>query len=199
MNIGQGKVFEKPAGGSYLGTIIDVVDLPNQTIVYKGVSKIVDKIIIKWVLSYANGAPYLTKDGQPMEVAAFPSAIQSKGSRLTKLLTQILNAVPPLISSTEELSRLLIGRSNELFLTQEPDARQPGQFFTNVAGIAPLKPGQIAPPIPVGYVRQINRPQTQAGPQGQPVQTYSQPQQQQPTQQPQQKAPVNLNSPNDAF
>lgn len=195
MNIGQGKVFEKPAGGSYLGTIIDVVDLPNQTVTYKGQTKVVDKIIIKWVLAYSNGAPYLDKEGQPMTVAAFPTAIQSKGSKLTKLLTQILNAMPPLISSTEELSRLLIGRGNELFLTQEPDPRTPGDFFTNVAGIAPLKPGQVAPQIPVGYVRQANRPQTQAGPQGQPVQTYAQSQQQAP---PQQK-PVNLNNSNDAF
>jgi len=196
MNITQGKVFEKPAGGSYIATIIDVVDLPNQTVTYKGVSKQVDKIIIKWVLAYLNGAPYLDKTGQPMEVAAFPAAIQSKGSKLTKLLTQILNAAPPLISSTEELAKMLIGRSNSLFLTQEPDARNPGQFFTNVAGIAPLPPGSVPPAIPAGYVRQNYKPKTQAGPQGQPVQTYAQAPQQAASQQGQ---PVNLSGGNDAF
>ncbi len=29
MDIGQGKVFERPQGGAFVGTIIDVVDMPK--------------------------------------------------------------------------------------------------------------------------------------------------------------------------
>jgi hypothetical protein len=180
MDIGQGKVFEKPAGGSYLGTIIDVVDMPNQTVTYNGQTKVVNKVRILWVLAHINGAPYLDKDGQPMTVAAFPTATQANNSRLTKLLTQILNATPPLITKSEDLAALLIGRSNQLFLTQEPDNRNPGQFFTNVGGVAPLPPGVAGPQTPAGFVRHKDKPKTQAGPQGRPVQTYAQPPQQQP-------------------
>lgn len=175
MNISQGKVFEKPVGGSYVGTIIDVVDMPNQSVVYNGVTTLVDKVRIQWVLAHANGAPYLDKEGQAMTVAVFPSAKQAKNSRLTKLLTYILNAAPPLINTTEQLSELLLGRSNSLFLVQEPDTRNPGQFFTNVAGIAPLPAGIVPPAAPAGFVRSKDKPKTQGGPNpGQATQTYAQ-------------------------
>lgn len=173
MNIGQGKVFEKAAGGSYLGTIIDVVDMPNQSSVINGVATTVDRVRIQWVLSHINGAPYLDKEGQPMTVVAMPTAKLAPKAKLTKLLTQILNAAPPLLTSTEQLAQLILGRSNQLFLTQEPSNKVAGEFYTNVAGIAPLPPGVAGPAVPAGFVRQQNRPKTQAGPQGQPVQTFA--------------------------
>jgi hypothetical protein len=179
MNIGQGKVFEKAVGGSYLGTIIDVVDMPNQTSTINGVLTTVDRVRIQWVLSHINGAPYLDKENQPMTVVAMPTAKMAPKSKLYKLLVQILNAAPPLITSTEDLARLLLGRSNQLFLTQEPSTKVAGEFYTNVAGIAPLPPGVAGPQAPAGFVRQQNRPKTQAGLQGQPVQTYAAPQTQQ--------------------
>jgi hypothetical protein len=175
MNISQGKVFEKPVGGSYVGTIIDVVDMPQQTSTFNGKTELVDKVRILWVLALINGTPYLDKEGNSFTVAAFPNAKQAPKAKLTKLLTQILNAAPPLISNSEDLSRLLLGRSNQLFLVQEPDLRNPGQFFTNIAGIAPLPAGVVPPQAPAGFVRFKDKTKTQAGPQGQPVQTYAQP------------------------
>jgi hypothetical protein len=180
MDISQGKVFEKAVGGSYLGTIVDVVDMPNQKSSYGGVTKDVNRVRIQWILGHTNNTQYLDTEGQPMTVVAMPIAGQSPNSKLNKLLTQILNGAPPLIQNTEDLARLLIGRTNELFLVQEPSTKVAGEFYTNVAGVAPLKPGQVAPPIPAGFVRFKDRPKTQAGPQGRPVQTYAQaPQQQQ--------------------
>jgi hypothetical protein len=84
-----------------------------------------------------------------------------------------LNGPPPLIVSTEQLAELLIGRSNQLFVTLTPNAQKPGEFFANVAGVTPLAAGQVPPPIPAGFVRTKDRPKTQAGPSGQPVQTYA--------------------------
>jgi hypothetical protein len=174
MNIGQGKVFEKPQGGSYLGTIIDVVDMPNQTSSFNGQVKQVDRVRIQWVLALINGAPYLDKEGQPMTVVTMPTANLSPNSKLNKLLTQILSAAPPLITNTEDLARLLLGRSNQLFLTQEPSTKVAGEFYTNVAGIAPLPVGVVPPQAPAGFIRHKDKPKTQAGPQGRPVQTYAQ-------------------------
>jgi hypothetical protein len=195
MNIGQGKVFEKPTGGSFLGTIIDVVDMPQQPTKFGPK----DKVRILWVLAQINGAPYLDSTGAPFTIAGFYNATMTDNSNLTKALRQILSAAPPLINNTDDLSRLLIGRSNQLFLTQEPDQRNAGQFVTFVAGIAPLPQNVMPPQAPAGFLRFKDKPKTQAGPQGRPVQTYSQPQQQN-QQQNQQTNSVNLNNvQNDAF
>jgi hypothetical protein len=174
MNIAQGKVFEKPQGGAYVGTIIDVVDMPQQP------TKVgpKDRVRVLWVLAHINGAPYLDKEGQPFTVAGFYNATQTDNSNLTKALRQILQQQPPLITNTEDLARLLLGRSNQLFLTQEPDQKKQGDFITLVAGISPLPPGVVPPQAPAGFQRFKDKPKTQAGPQGRPVQTYAAPQQQ---------------------
>lgn len=177
MNIGQGKTFERPTGGVYLGTIVDVVDMPQMPTAYGPK----DKIRILWVLSQINGAPYLDKEGQPFTIAGFYNATMTDKSNLTKVLRQILQGQPPLITNTEDLARLLLGRSNQLYLTQEPDQKKPGDFVTFVAGVNPLPPGVIPPQAPAGFIRSKDRPKTQTGPNGQPVQTYAQrPVQQQP-------------------
>ena len=195
MEIKQGKKFYNPAGGAYIGTIIDVVDMPNVTKTYKGVSKVVNQVRVLWVISHLNGAPYLDPEGQPFTVTGFYNASQTENSNLTKILTQILNAAPPLLSSTEQLSQLILGRSNSLFLTQKPNNSKPGEFYTDVAGISPLPQGVNPPQAPAGFVRAKDRPKTQAGLNaGQSTQTYAQP----PAQPQAAPAPaVNLN--NDAF
>lgn len=204
MNLGQNKVFERPQGGSYLGTIIDLVEMPQQPTRFGPK----DKVRILWVLSHINGAPYLDKEGQPMTIAGFYNATVSDNSNLTKAIRQILSAQPPQLGSTEDLARLLIGRSNQLFLTQEPDAKNPGQFVTFVAGIAPLPPGVIAPQAPAGFQRVKDRPQQTSGPKpGQTSQTFAQRPAPvnaqgfyQPPAAPASQAPVNLDaSKNDAF
>jgi hypothetical protein len=172
MNIGQGKVFERPTGGAFLGTIIDVVDMPQQPTKFGPK----DKIRILWVLSHINGAPYLDKEGAPFTIAGFYNATMTDNSNLSKALRQILQAQPPLITNTDDLSRLLMGRSNQLFLTQEPDQKKPNEFVAFVAGISPLPPGVAPPQTPAGFVRYKDKPKTQAGPNGRPVQTYAAPQ-----------------------
>jgi hypothetical protein len=175
MEISHGKKFYNAAGGPYIGTIIDMVDMPNVTKVYNGVAKVVNQIRVVWVLAQLNGAPYLDPEGQPFTVTGFYTASQAENSSLTKILTQILNAAPPMLSSTEQLEQLLIGRSNSLYLTQTPNAKKAGEFFTNVAAVSPLPPNVAPPAAPVGFVRFKNRPKTQAGPNpGQQTQTFAQ-------------------------
>jgi hypothetical protein len=176
MEISQGKVFERPTGGSFVGTIIDVVDMPNQPTKFGPKNK----VRILWVLAQINGAAYLDKEGQPYTIAGFYNATMTDNSNLTKALRYILQGQPPLITKTEDLAALLLGRSNALFLTQEPDQKKPGQFVTFVAGIGPLPPGVVPPQVPAGFVRAKDKPKTQAGPNGQPVQTFKQPPQPQP-------------------
>lgn len=171
MNIGQGKVFERPVGGAYVGTIIDVVDMPQQPTKFGPK----DKVRILWVLAHINGAPYLDKEGQPFTIAGFYNATMTDNSNLTKALRQILSAQPPLITNTEDLARLLLGRSNQLFLTQEPDQNKADAFVTFVAGVSPVPQGVVPPQAPAGFVRFKDKPKTQAGPQGRPVQTYAAP------------------------
>ncbi len=177
MNIGQGKVFERPTGGAFLGTIIDVVDMPQQPTKFGPK----DKVRILWVLSHITGAPYLDKEGAPFTIAGFYNATMTDNSNLSKALRQVLQSQVPLVTNTEDLARLVLGRSNQLFLTQEPDQNKPvgsdgkPQFVTFVAGIAPLPPGVVPPQAPAGFVRFKDKPKTQAGPNGRPVQTYAQP------------------------
>lgn len=169
MNLGQNKVFDRPAGGVYFGTIIDLVEMSQQPTRFGPK----DKIRILWVLSYPNNAPYLDKEGKPMTIAGFYNATVSDNSNLTKAIRQIIQGQVPVLNNTEDLERLLLGRSNQLFVTQEPDQQKPNEFVSFVAGITPLPPGAIPPQVPAGFVRFKNKPKTQTGPTGQPVQTYA--------------------------
>jgi hypothetical protein len=209
MEITQGRVFFKPEPGMYIGTIIDVVDMPKVQTSFGPK----DKVRIVWALNLPNGAPALDPEGKQLEATVFPTASMSEKSsqplfrNLFKIVYSVLNGAPPLISSTQDLEKLLMGRSNGLLLTKEPNPAKPGDFFSNVVGLMPLAPGQIAPGTPQGFVRAKDRVKTQAGPQGRPVQTYAipqQPQQFQPQQQQQPGQPntVSFNQPpasNEAF
>lgn len=171
MNLGQNKLFERPAGGVYFGTLIDLVEMPQQPTRFGPK----DKIRLLWVLSYPNNAPYLDKEGKPMTIAGFYNATVSDNSNLTKAIRQIIQGQVPVLNNTEDLERLLLGRSNQLFITQEPDQQKPNEFVSFVAGITPLPPGAIPPQTPAGFVRFKNKPKTQTGPNGQPIQTYATP------------------------
>lgn len=182
MNIGQGKVFEKAAGGTYIGTIIDVVDMPAPKDPRTGqpVVKIVngaavpekDKVRFQWVLQFENNAPYLDKEGAPMTIAGFYTAVIAPKSKLNKALFGILGGQVPVIQTSEQLETLVLGRSNRLLITQEPDQRNPNELFSNIVGILPLNPGQNPVPVPQGFQRAKFRAQQTAGPQGKPVTTY---------------------------
>ena len=190
MNLGQNKVFERPAGGPYVGTIIDVVDMPQQPTKFGPK----DKVRVLWVLAHTNGAPYLDKEGKPFTVAGFYNATVSDNSNLTKALRQIINGMLPTLNTTTDIENLIMNRSNSLFLTQEPDTKNPGQFVTFVAGISPLPPGVAPPQAPAGFVRAKFQTKQTAGPAaGQTSQTYAQ-----PPAQPTNVAPA-VNLSNDSF
>ncbi len=173
MQIKQKKVFEKPAGGVYLGTIVDVVDFPNHQSTYKGQVRFLDKVLVKWVLSHLNGQPYLDKEGFPFYVAGFYTASMGDNANLPKVIASIIQAPCPLIQDTKDIEALVLGRSSQLFVTSEPDQANPGEMFVKVAGITPLGPGMVPPRAPQGFVRQKDKPKQQAGPQGTPVNTYA--------------------------
>ena len=99
MNLGQNKVFERPAGGPYVGTIIDVVDMPQQPTKFGPK----DKVRVLWVLAHTNGAPYLDKEGKPFTVAGFYNATVSDNSNLTKALRQIINGMLPTLNTTTDI------------------------------------------------------------------------------------------------
>ena len=170
MELSQGKSFEKPAPAMYLATLIDVVEMPKVQTAYG----IKDRIRLHWVLAHLNGQLYLGKDGTPVEAVWMGNANMGGKAELPKRLTQILGQAPPVLQSTEQLEQLIIGRSNILVLVASPNAKNPNEPFVNVDGIGAIQPGMPAPPpIPAGYVRHKFRPKTQAGPNGQSVQTYA--------------------------
>jgi|SRR5579859_337336 len=181
MDISQGKVFYNPEAGTYLGTIIDLIEKPQVQTQYG----LKNKILIKWVITQMNGQPYLDPEGQPFQVAAYVTATLNERStqplfrNLYKIISGVLNGQQvPLIVSTDQLEQLLLNRSNTLMVMREPNPAKANEFFVNVVGILPLPVGAPAPQIPAGFIRSKNKPKTQAGPQGQPVQTYSHPPQQ---------------------
>jgi hypothetical protein len=171
MEVLQGKKFEKPAPGMYLATAVDLVEMPNVQTAYG----IKNKVRIHWVLAHLNGQLYIGKDGSPVEAVGIWAANMGGKAELPKRLTQILGQAPPLVTSTEQLEQLVIGRSNILVLVQNPNPKDPNDPYINVDGIGPIQAGMVAPPIPANYVRFKNRPKTQAGPQGTTVQTYATP------------------------
>ena len=211
MDIGQGKVFYTPEAGTYLGTIIDVVDKPNVQTQYGPKNK----VLIKWIISHMNGAPYLNPEGQPFDVIAYVTAtVNDKSTQplfrnLYKVIAGVLNGQQqPLLTSTAQLEQILMNRSNILMVTKEANPNKAGDFYVNVVGILPMQAGFVAPQAPQGFVRAKDKPKTQAGPQGRPVQTFSQPpqqfvpqQQQQFQQQPAAANNVSFNPPttNEAF
>jgi hypothetical protein len=159
MELSNQKPFPKPDAGVFLGTIIDVVDLPN----YPTAFGPKNKVRILWVLGKTDNTPALDPEGKPFQVIAMPNASMNEKATLFKMLTQILGQAPPLLTTSEQLSQLLLNRSNQLFLTKTPNPQKPGDFFVNVTGIMPLAPGQIAPVAPVGFVRAKDKPKIPSG------------------------------------
>lgn len=171
MEMSTGKVFEKPPAGLAIGTIIDIVDMPNIPSVYDGVSRLVNKVRLLWVLNKLDGTPMVDKEGKQLTVAYIKPANMSVKADLYKMVTMLLSAAPPVITKTEDLDPLLLGRSNVLFITLTPNDKQPGDFYANVTGASPLAAGMVAPVAPQGFVREKNKPKQVAG-----VATYATPQ-----------------------
>ena len=84
----------------------------------KGLTKV--QVTFTWTLGYATGQAAVDSEGRAFQVFETYDAYQNpaKPSKLDKALTQILNAAPPLLSNTDQLEPMLLGRSNELFITK---------------------------------------------------------------------------------
>lgn len=151
MNLSQGKVFEKPDAGQFLGTIIDVVELANKPTQYGPK----DKVRIFYVIGpLGNDGKYaLDSENKPFRVMREFNASMAESSKLFEFVGTVLQAAPPMLNTVEELAQLLIGRSNFLFLTKIPNPKKAGDFFTNIAGLGPVPAGMVAPPIPKDFVR----------------------------------------------
>ena len=184
MEIKAGKTFERPAAGPFLGRVIDVVDMPQVKSTFNGVTSLIDKVRIIWVLGRLDGTPYLDKEGNPFTVAEFYPAKNSPKSKLYKAIFEILGQAPPLYTNSDQLAELLLNRVSTLFLVKADNAQDPNDPFTNVQGHSPVSPTQVPPAVPNGFVRdkfiprdaqgnKIQQVKTQAGPQGQPVQTFA--------------------------
>ena len=165
MQIPAAKEFEKPEAGPHLGVIIDVVDLGVITTVFNGQPKTYPAIRFIWALGTVG------KDGKPLQVwgKKLNASSWHENGNLYKTVKQIIGA-PPLPTFDPES---LIGQVRQLFISREKSV-DGTKDYVNIVGIAPAQPG-VNLPVPADYVRVKFRPKVQAGPQGQPVQTYQQP------------------------
>lgn len=181
------KPFEKPEGGMYLATVIDVVDKKVPDIDFKTKAQklnannqpmMKDQVTFVWTLAYFSGQPAVDTEGRPFQVFETYDAYQNPAnpSKLDQALSQILNAAPPLLTDTAQLDPLIMNRQCQLYITKTPKVKNPNEKTVKVLGHNPLQAGQVGPAVPQGFVRARNRTQTQAGPQpGQATQTYAQP------------------------
>jgi hypothetical protein len=164
MFIPAAKEYEKPEPGIHLAVLVDVVDLGQITSNFNGQVRSYPAIRFIWSLAT------LGKDGRPLQVwgkKLNASSWHEKGN-LYKFVKQVLGTPPTPATDPESL----IGQVRQLFVSRNKSA-DGTKDYVNIEGIAPA-PGAVLP-IPADYVREKFRPKTAAGPNGQPVQTYSQP------------------------
>lgn len=132
----DGKPFEKPDSGEFLGTIIDVIFLKDVQTEY-GVKS---KFRIIWALDKNDS------EGNPFRVMRQVNAKLSSGGKrpsdFYNIVKDVLGTAPPTTFETDDL----IGRSNKLFVIREGE-------YANIKGILPLPPGAVGPKIPQGFVR----------------------------------------------
>ena len=145
------KDFEKPDTGTFLGTIIDVVDLGKVQTTFNGQVREKVKIRIVWVLDKTDS------EGNPFRVMRQVNASMNEKAALYELVKGILGGAPPVPFDDETL----IGRSNQLVIVKEPDLKT-GKVYANVKVILPLPAGAIPPQAPQGFVRSKNKTQGQA-------------------------------------
>lgn len=140
------KEFEKPKNGPYIGVVVDVVDLG---LVVTGFGPKA-KIRIVWLLNSKDS------EGNYFQVMSQVNASANEKSALYGIVKGILGVVPAPPFDAE----ILIGKSNQLFVVQEPSA-DGKKTFANVKVILPLPDGTPPMAIPAGFVRSKDRPKDQ--------------------------------------
>ena len=161
------KEYEKPESGVYNAVLADVVDCGIVNTVFQGQAKSYPAVRLIWVLNA------LDKKGKLLEwwSPKYNASLHEKAT-LYKVLKQIIGQAPVANLDIETL----IGQTRKLVINRERSA-DGTKDYANLMGVLPPDPGfQMA--VPQDFVRVKFRTQTQAGPNGQPVQTYAQPPQQ---------------------
>jgi hypothetical protein len=146
MEIPAGKKYEQPDAGVFIGTIIDVVFLPNyvpkkQNPAFPKPPQ--DRLQIVWILDKAD------KDGRPFRITEqppFKMVNGTKKSRLYEIFEGVFQGAIPVPYESEDL----MGKSNRLFLAKDGE-------YTNIKGFMPLSPGDVAPKAPSDFVRSKDR------------------------------------------
>lgn len=169
MIVPQKKEYEKPAAGFHNAILADVVEAGMQTTVYNGETKTFPNAYFVWILTTAG------KDGKPLQVRRYynVSSMHEKSNiykDLKMILMQPPNPAADLDNYIGTVRKLWISREKSLDGTKD---------LVKISGYLPYEPGTPVPIIPPDFIRDKFKPKTQAGPQGQPVQTYQQPPQQQ--------------------
>jgi len=137
------KNFEKPDTGTFIGTVIDVVDLLKQPTKFG----IKDQVMIVWVLDKNDST------GQPYRAISKLNASGNEKSKLYELAKGILGTAPAVPFDSE----ILMGRSNQLVIVKEKN-EQTGKEFAAVKVVLPLPAGAVAPVAPQGFIRKKDKP-----------------------------------------
>jgi hypothetical protein len=132
------KEFEKPKNGTYVGVVADIVDLGLVPTNFGQKPK----IRIVWLLNQKDS------EGNYFRVMSQVNASANEKSALFGIVKSVLGVVPPPPFDAE----VLLGRSNELFVLNEPDSTGT-KTFANVKAIMPLSAGTQPMQIPATFVR----------------------------------------------
>ena len=143
------KEFEKPKNGTYVGVVADVVDLGLVATLFGQKPK----IRIVWLLNAKDS------EGNPFRVMSQVNASANEKSALFGIVKSVLGVVPPPPFDAE----VLLGKSNELFVLNEPNAAGT-DTFANVKAIMPLSQGTAPMAIPPGFVRSKDQQKSPAAP-----------------------------------
>lgn len=159
------KEYEKPDSGLHNAILADIIELGNVTTVYQGQTKTFPAARFVWILAT------LGKDGKPLQVSKrYNVSNFHEKSNVYKDLKMILGAPPNPAADIDNY----IGTIRCLWINREVSA-DGTKDFANIQGYLPADPSKpMITGVPAGFVRDKFRPKTQAGPQGQPVQTFQQ-------------------------
>jgi hypothetical protein len=140
------KDFENPETGTYLGTVIDVVNLGKIRTEFKG--KVSEKVKIRlvWVLDKNDS------EGNPFRIVRRVNATMDERGQLYELVKGILGTAPPVPFDDETL----IGRSNQIVVVKEANPVT-GKIYSNPKVFLPVPAGAIPPQAPQGFVRECNK------------------------------------------
>lgn len=146
------KEFELPDSGTFVGVVVDVVDLGVKVHPVYGSKQ---KLRVVWLLDKKDS------EGNPFRVMQQCNAVvtdKPKESTLYTIAKKVIGTTPTTPFDTDTL----IGKSNKLFIEREQDQKTQ-RWYANVKAILPLD-GSPALAVPANFVRdQDKNKQAQPG------------------------------------